>query len=127
MDLLTAALGIASTELVKAGSGELGKSSVSGLFKLAQKLFSLIKEKLKGNVRAEVFVQELETQGNEPLLLEKVTKILDDEMSNDEAFAADVKQVAQQIVNFTGQKNTNVNYGRDQNINYGGDQNIINH
>jgi hypothetical protein len=127
MDLLTTAIGIASAELVKSGAGELGKTSMSGLVKLGRHLFDLIRAKFKGDVRAEVFLQELETEGSEPILMKKVTKILEDEMSKDREFAAEIQQIAQQIVNFTGQENTNVNFGRDQNINYGDDQNITNY
>lgn len=55
-------------------------------------------------------------QGNSEAL-GKVTKYLDIELDEDEVFAKEVRQIAQQIINIQNQNNSSReynNYGRDQ-------------
>ena len=54
--------------------------------------------KFRGNARAEAALAEVEKAGT-PAALEKVTKYLDLEMDEDQAFAGNVRQMAQQIIN----------------------------
>ena len=63
-------------------------------------------------------VQELEEGGSE-VALEKVGKYLDLEMVEEQGFADEVRQMAQQIINIQNQSTTqigqqNINQGRDQ-------------
>jgi hypothetical protein len=111
---------IAFEEFAKAGGGELAKKSVGGAIDLIKSLRDKIRDKFKGNERAETAIVEAEQQQT-PVALEKVTKYLDLEMMEDEAFATEIKQIAQQIINVQNTITTN-----QQNINYGRDQNIIN-
>jgi uncharacterized protein involved in tellurium resistance len=107
---------LAFNEFIKSGAGELAKQSLGGAIELAKQLRHKIQAKLQGNDRAQKAIAELEQQGT-PATLEKVTKYLDLEMAEDETFAAEVRQIAQQIVNIQNQTVSNReynNYGRDQ-------------
>lgn len=107
--------GIAFNEFIKSGAGELAKKSLGSAIDLVQNLRERIRAKFQGNGRAETALVEVE-QGN-LAALEKVTKYLDIEMMEDEAFATQVRQMAQQIINIQNQnisKRENNNYGRDQ-------------
>jgi len=115
--LTTAAIAqLAFNEFIKSGSGELAKKSLGGAIGLVKDLRERIRTKFQGNGRAETALAEVEQEGNQAAL-EKVTKYLDVEMMEDEAFATQVRQIAQQIINI---QNQNVstreynNYGRDQ-------------
>ncbi|MBD1998446.1 hypothetical protein H6F88_17655 [Oculatella sp. FACHB-28] len=107
---------LAFDEFVKSGAGELAKKSLEATGSLVKSLRDKIQAKFKGNSRAEAALVEVETQGT-PATLDKVSKYLDLEMMEDEAFAADIRQVAQQIINIQNQSVSNraySNYGRDQ-------------
>jgi hypothetical protein len=107
---------IAFQEFAKSGAGELAKKSVSGAIDLVKNLRDKIKAKFQGNERAEKALAEVEQQGNSAAL-DKVTKYLDLELDEDESFATEVRQIAQQIINIQNQNNSSReynNYGRDQ-------------
>ena len=79
-----------------------------------KKLRDFIKSKFAGNQRAEVAIAEIEQQGTEESLT-KLTKYLDLEMDEDQAFATEIRQIAQQINNNQTVDNREyINYGRDQ-------------
>lgn len=108
--------GLAFNEFIKSGVGELAKKSVGGAIDLVKNLRDKIQTKFRGNERAETALAEVEQQGNQAAL-EKVTKYLDVEMMEDEAFATEVQQIAQQIINIQNQNISTReynNYGRDQ-------------
>jgi phosphoribosylformylglycinamidine (FGAM) synthase PurS component len=105
---------LAFNEFIKAGAGELAKKSISGGVEGVKKLRDYLKSKFVGNERATDAIAELEQHGTEAALT-KVTKYLDLEMVEDEAFAHDVRQLAQQIINNQTVENRQYNnYGRDQ-------------
>jgi hypothetical protein len=106
---------IAFEEFVKAGGGELAKKSLAGVSDLVKALRDKINVKFKGNDRAEIAIAEVEQQGT-PVALEKVTKYLDLEMMEDDAFATEIKQISQQIINIhstSGDRTHNQTAGRD--------------
>jgi hypothetical protein len=106
---------IAFEEFAKAGGGELAKKSVGGAIDLIKSLRDKIQAKFKGNDRAETAIAEVEQQPT-PAALEKITKYLDLEMLEDEAFATEIKQIAQQIINVqntSGDRTYNQTAGRD--------------
>ncbi|MBC7972971.1 MAG: hypothetical protein H7Z11_23085 [Verrucomicrobia bacterium] len=106
---------IAFEEFAKAGGGELAKKSLGGAIDLVKALRDKIQAKFKGNDRAETAIAEAEQQPT-PVALEKVTKYLDLEMLEDEAFATEIKQIAQQIINVqntSGDRTYNQTAGRD--------------
>lgn len=104
-------------EFMKAGAGEAAKRSVGGAIELVKNLRGKIKAKFAGNNRAEAALAEVEQQGSEAAL-QKVSKYLDLEMDEDETFATEIRQMAQQIINIQNQtiegSRTYNNYGRDQ-------------
>ncbi|PSB14769.1 hypothetical protein C7B61_22205 [filamentous cyanobacterium CCP1] len=107
---------LAFDEFIKSGAGELAKKSLQGAGTLIKSLRDKIQAKFRGNPRAEAALAEIETQGT-PAALDKISKYLDLEMTQDESFAADIRQVAQQIINIHNQSvssRTYTNYGRDQ-------------
>ena len=107
---------IAFQEFAKSGAGELAKKSVGGAIDLVKNLRDKIKAKFQGNERAEKALAEVEKEGNSAAL-DKVTKYLDLELDEDEAFATEVRQIAQQIIKIQNQNNSSReynNYGRDQ-------------
>lgn len=106
---------IAFQEFAKSGAGELAKKSVGGVIDLIKNLRDKIKAKFQGNERVEKVLAEVE-QGNSEAL-DKVAKYLDIELDEDEVFAKEVRQIAQQIINIQNQNNSSRdynNYGRDQ-------------
>lgn len=106
---------LAFNEFVKSGAGEVAKKTVGGAIDLVKNLRDKIKAKFQGNERAEKALAEVEKEGNSAAL-DKVTKYLDIELDEDEAFAMEVRQIAQQIIN-QNQNNSSreyKNYGRDQ-------------
>ena len=108
--------GLAFNEFIKSGAGELAKKSVGGAIDLLKNLRDRIQTRFRGNERAETALSEVEQQGTQAAL-EKVTKYLDIEMMEDEAFATEVRQVAQQIINIQNQNLSTrqyTNQGRDQ-------------
>ena len=107
---------LAFNEFVKSGAGEIAKKTVGGAIDLVKNLRDKIKAKFQGNERAEKALAEVEKEGNSAAL-DKVTKYLDLELDEDEAFATEVRQIAQQIINIQKQNNSSReynNYGRDQ-------------
>jgi len=113
---------LAFSEFAKAGAGELAKKSVGGAIDLVKNLRDKIKAKFQGNERVEKALAEVEQQGT-PAALEKVTKYLDLELDEDEAFATEVRQIAQQIINIQNESTVNL---EQKNINKGRDQFVIN-
>ncbi|OYQ65653.1 hypothetical protein B9G53_06735 [Pseudanabaena sp. SR411] len=107
---------LAFNEFVKSGAGEIAKKTVGGAIDLVKNLRDKIKAKFQGNERAEKALAEVEKEGDSTAL-DKVTKYLDLELDEDEAFATEVRQIAQQIINIQNQNNSSReynNYGRDQ-------------
>lgn len=107
---------LAFHEFIKSGAGELAKQSLGGAIDLAKRLRDKIQAKFQGNDRAQKAITELEQQGT-PEALAKVTKYLDLEMTEDQTFDAEVRQIAQQIINIQNQTVSSReynNYGRDQ-------------
>jgi hypothetical protein len=107
---------IAFDEFVKSGAGEVAKKTIGGAIDLVKNLRDRIRAKFQGNERAEKALTEVEQQGT-PAALEKVSKYLDLEFEEDETFATEVRQLAQQIINIQNQSISNRqynNYGRDQ-------------
>jgi hypothetical protein len=107
---------LAFDEFIKAGAGETAKQTVGGVLELVTRLRDKIQSQFKGNARAETALAEVEQQGT-PAALEKVTKYLDIEMTEDRTFAGEMQQIAQQIVNIQNQSvSTRLynSYGRDQ-------------
>ncbi len=107
---------IAFQEFAKSGAGELAKKSVGGAIDLVKNLRDKIKAEFQGNERAEKALAEVEQNGDSTAL-DKVTKHLDIELDEDDAFATEVRQIAQQIINIQNQNNSSreyINYGRDQ-------------
>lgn len=113
---------LAFDEFIKSGAGELAKKSIGGLINLVGNLRSKIKRRLEGNNRAKAALIDIEKRGNK-LSFEKIVKYLDLEMLEDNEFAIEIRQTAQQIINYQKQNMSNLN---QKNINYGRDQNIIN-
>jgi len=106
---------IAFEEFAKAGGGELAKKSLGGAIDLVKALRDKIQAKFKGNNRAETAIAEADQQQT-PAALEKVTKYLELEMMEDETFATEIKQMAQQIINVqntSGDRTYNQTAGRD--------------
>jgi hypothetical protein len=112
---------LAFEEFLKTGAVEAAKASVAGGVELVKGLRDRIRQKFQGNDRATTALTEVE-QGNSTAL-EKVEKYLDLEMVEDPAFAEELQQAAQQIINIQNQSSTTLN---QQNLNYGRDQTIIN-
>jgi hypothetical protein len=109
---------IAFDEFVKAGAGEIAKKTVGGGVELVKALRDRIKAKFQGNERATAALAEMEQNGSEAAL-EKVGKYLDLEMDEEQEFADEVRQMAQQIINIQNQTTTQIkrqyiNQGRDQ-------------
>lgn len=113
---------LAFNEIIKAGAGEVAKRSVGGVVDLSNRLRSKIQAKFKSNAQAEAALTEVEQQRN-LVALEKVSEHLDVEMQKDSVFASEIREMAQQIINYQNQTHTAL---KQQNNNYGRDQNIIN-
>ena len=112
----TAIAKLAFDEFVKSGAGELAKQSISGTVELVKRLRDKIQARFKGNDRAEIALLEVEKQGT-PMMLEKVARYLDIEMVEDETFATEIRQMAQEVINIQDQNISErqyINYGRDQ-------------
>lgn len=113
---------LAFNEIIKVGVGEVVKMSVGGIVDLSNRLRTKIQAKFKNNAQAEAALTEVEQQRN-LVALEKVIEHLNIEMQQDRAFASEIREMAQQIINYHNQTNTAL---KQQNNNYGRDQNIIN-
>jgi hypothetical protein len=108
---------LAVDEFVKSGAGEGGKKAIGGATALAKNLWGVIKKKFEGDARAEKALAAIEQDGSEPALA-KLETYLDDAMAEDQPFATEIRQMAQQIINIQNQNTvgdrTYNNYGRDQ-------------
>lgn len=107
---------LAFQEFVKSGAGELAKKSVGSTIDLVKSLRDKIRAKFQGDSKAEKALSAIEQSGDEAALT-KLEVYLDDAMAEDETFAAELRQVAQQIVNIQTQNQSTReynNYGRDQ-------------
>ncbi len=106
---------LAFDEFVKTSVGETAKAAIAGTVDLVKGLRDKIRAKFQGNARALGAIAEVE-QGNSAALA-KVGKYLDLEMDEAPEFAAEVRQMAQQIISIQNQTTTTrnyENYGRDQ-------------
>jgi len=107
---------LAFNEFIKSGAGELAKKSLSGAIDSVKSLREKIQARFKANDRAATALAEVQQQGT-TVAMDKVTKYLDIEMLEDEVFATEIRQIAQQIINIqniTNQASTNTTIGRDQ-------------
>lgn len=107
---------IALDEFAKSGTSELAKKMVGGAIDLIKTLRNKISAKFKGNAKAEAALIQAE-QERTPEAVEKVGKYLDLEMDDDQEFATEIRQIAQQIINIQSQNisaREYSNYGRDQ-------------
>jgi adenosyl cobinamide kinase/adenosyl cobinamide phosphate guanylyltransferase len=93
---------LAFNEFIKSSAGEAAKKLTGEALAKANDLRKAIWAKFKGNARAETALAEVEKEGT-PAALDKVTKYLDLEMDEDQTFASEVRQLAQQIVNIQNQ------------------------
>jgi hypothetical protein len=93
------------TELAKSSAGEAGK-------KLVGDLWGAIARRFQGNKVAEETLAIVKAEPSAETARDLET-FLRREM-RDAAFAAEVGQLAQQIVNMQQSQQTNTNYGRDQ-------------
>lgn len=112
MDALTGAAiaKIAFDEFVKSGAGEVAKKAVGGAI---EQLRSTIKNRFKGNQKAETAIEKIEKERS-PEALKKLEVYLDDEME-DVAFAQTLQQLAEQITNVQNKAERQyINQGRDQ-------------
>lgn len=108
-------LKLALDKFVEAGAGEAAKATVAGAVELVKALRNRISAQFAGNDRASAALAAAE-QGDSAAL-EKAAKYLDLEMEEVPAFADELKQMAQQIMNIQNQNTTTLN---QQNNNYGG-------
>ena len=107
---------LALGEFVKSGAGEIAKQSIGSVIDLVKNLRNKIESKLKGNERAEKALAEVKEHGTTQAL-DKFAKHLDLEMNEDDDFATEIRQIAQQVTNiYTQNKSTSsyINNGRDQ-------------
>jgi hypothetical protein len=103
---------LAFDEFVKSSAGEAAKE-------LIQTLRDRIKAKFQGNKRATAALAEVEQNASEAALA-KVGKYLDLEMDEEQGFATEVRQMAQQIINIQSQTTTQIE--RQYNHQGSGDQ-----
>ena len=84
--------------------------------KLTEKLWNAIKNRFAGRKKVEETIAKIE-ENQDPAAVRTLTTVVDAEMIQDDDFAGEVQQLAQQIINLTQnqtQTQTNVNQGRDQ-------------
>lgn len=92
-----------------------GAASKSGA-NLAETLWNALKTRFAGCPKAEATLSALEAAaGNAPEQVQRLTSYVEVEM-DDDAFAAQIRQLAHQIINQTQTQlqQTNLNQGRDQ-------------
>ena len=92
---------LAFDEFVKSGAGEVAKKAVGGAI---EQLRSTIKDRFKGNQKAESAIKKIENEQS-PEALETLAGYLDYEMGNSQ-FAQTLQQLAQQVINI-GQQEQN--------------------
>ncbi|SRR5579883_810621 len=108
---------LAFDEFMKSASGEVAKKSVGGAIDLVQGLRERIWAKFQGDHKAETAMAQVE-QAGDAAALNKLAVYLEDAMADDPAFASDIQQVAQQIINIQhqhteGDRTYNQTAGRD--------------
>lgn len=106
---------IACEEFAKAASSEGAKQAVGGAIGLVKTLRDKLWAKFKGNAKAETALAAVESDKSEAALT-KLEVYLDDAMTDDPAFATEVKQLAHQIINVqntSGDRTYNQTAGRD--------------
>ena len=84
--------------------------------KLTEKLWNAIKNRFSGRKKVEEAIAKVE-ENQDPAAVRTLTTVVDAEMIQDDDFAGEVQQLAQQIINLTQnqtQTQTNLNQGRDQ-------------
>ena len=92
-------VGLAVSKFTEGAAGEAGK-------KLVTQLWDTIANRFKGRKKAEAAIAQIETSsGQAPQAEADLVRVLDAELVEDDAFAAQVQQLAQQIVNL--QQNNN--------------------
>lgn len=98
-DPITAAVivGLAVSKFTEGAAGEVGK-------KLVNQLWDTLSTRFKGRQKAEAAIAQLETsQGQAPEAQANLVRVLDGELFEDDGFAAEVQQLAQQIINIQNQ------------------------
>ena len=106
---------LAFNEFIKSSAGEAAKKLTGEALAKANDLRKAIWAKFKGSDRAETALAEVEKEGTTEAL-DKVTKLLDAEMSFEPEFATQIRQLAQQIINIentSGDRTYNQTAGRD--------------
>jgi adenosyl cobinamide kinase/adenosyl cobinamide phosphate guanylyltransferase len=93
---------LAFNEFIKSSAGEAAKKLTGEALTKANDLRKAIWAKFRGNERAETALEAVEKQGT-TAAVDRVTKYLDLEMEEDGTFAAEVQQMAQQIINIQNQ------------------------
>ncbi|HIK34044.1 MAG TPA: hypothetical protein IGS17_19905 [Oscillatoriales cyanobacterium M59_W2019_021] len=81
---------------VKFLEGMAGKSGET----LTEKLWDAIKSRFAGRKKVEETIAQIE-ETRDPQAIQKLTTIVDAEMIQDDDFAGEVQQLAQQIINLT--------------------------
>ena len=97
---------------VKFLEGMAGKSGET----LMEKLWNAIKNRFAGRKKVEDAIAKIEAN-QDPAAVQTLTTVVDAEMIQDDDFAGEVQQLAQQIINLTHnqtQTQNNLNQGRDQ-------------
>lgn len=112
---------LAFTEFVKASAGKLSKQSLDNASKSIQKLRTIIQDRLRKKKDISPDILELKKVGSHTSL-EKIIELLDIEISEDEKFSSEVKEIANTILDKLG----NPTKFSQQNLNFGRNQNIIN-
>ncbi len=111
-DPVTAAVivGLATSKFAESAAGKTAE-------KLVERLWEAIACRFKGRKKAEEAIAKIEaSQGQAPESQANLVRVLDAELFEDEGFAQELQQLAQQIINIQNQsqsQQTNANYGRD--------------
>lgn len=103
-DPVTAAVivGLAVSKFAESAAGEAGK-------KLVSQLWETIAARFKGRKKAEAAIAKIEaSNGQAPEAKANLARVLDGELFEDDAFAAEVQQMAQQIINLQQTDNRKV-------------------
>jgi hypothetical protein len=99
---------IAFDEFVKSSAGEVAKKAVGGAI---EQLRSTIKNRFKGNQKAETAIEKIEKEQS-PEALNKLSVYLDDEM-DDSQFAETLQQLAHQVINIGKQEQNSATFNID--------------
>lgn len=104
-------IALAASKFVEAAATKAGEIAAPAVLTQAgnqvEKLWTRIKQHFAGNKRAESAIAQVETEHSEAALT-KLEVYLDDELNDSEnqAFAQDLRQMAQQIINIAQQNQT---------------------